>query len=178
MRPAGALASYDQRPREVQRNERHGVHSSFRETGDSQPERAEILPTEEHTKLRSPLSQADIGRAKIRHIPRMFVEAVRLIAFDDAREQCPQALIVGAENGQAIERHFIHELEKTVIDPFHGSVMVKMLAVEIRYGRNRRRKAEKRSVTFIGFRYQEVPASQPSMAPQGIDLAAYYHRGV
>ena len=33
MRPAGALASYDQREREGRRNERFGVHGSSREQG-------------------------------------------------------------------------------------------------------------------------------------------------
>ena len=108
----------------------------------------------------------------------VFVQAESLITLHHARQQTSQPFIVGAQHGQAVERHLVHEFQKTVVQLFHGPVVVQVLAVDIGDGGNGRGESQKRPVAFIRFRNEQIAAPQPRMAPQRIYLAPDHHGGI
>src|SRR5262245_9736850 len=86
----------------------------------------------------------------------MLTEPIGLIALPDPWEERSEAIIVGTQHSQSIERHLINELEKTLVNAIHTAVVIEMFSIEIRDRDNSRRQTEKRPVALIGFRHKEI----------------------
>src|SRR5438067_4577340 len=87
-------------------------------------------------------------------------------ALADVRHQGAHRHAVEAEDGQAVERDAVDELEIRLAHPVHVPVVVEVLAVDVGDDGDDRREEEEGAVALVGLGDQELPLAETGVAPE------------
>jgi hypothetical protein len=104
---------------------------------------------------------------------RVGAEAVGHERARDHRHDRAHARIVGAEDGGAVERHLVDELDEGLLQL--GEVVavgVHVVGVDVRHDRHHRQQVEERRVRLVGLDHDVVAGAEPGMGAGGVEPAA------
>src|SRR3972149_3164308 len=86
--------------------------------------------------------------------------------------------VVEADDGAAVERDLVHEVQERGLYVVHVLVVVHVLTVYVSDDRYRGRELQKAAVALVRLGHEEVPSAELGVGPQAVELSAGDYRGV
>ena len=87
--------------------------------------------------------------------------------------------VVQAQDGRAVERHLLDELEERGADLDDGWIVIQMFAVDVGDHGQDRAELEERAIALVRFHHQEIALADARVrAAHGRGLPAHHHRGI
>ena len=100
-------------------------------------------------------------------------------AAADGGQDGLHVIVVQADDGRAVERNLVDELDEGGADGVERGVVVQVFAVDVGDDREDGRELEERAVAFVGFHHQEIAVAHARVgAAHGAHAAAHHHGGV
>ena len=143
--------------------------------GHAQVKRSQIVPARPNREAALKGAAIDIG-----DLQRGLLTAP---VSDDAaihqRKKLLDVFVVQAQDGRAVERHLLDELEERGANLDDGRIVIQMLAVDVGDHGQDRAELQKRAVAFVGFHHQEIALAHARVgAAHGRGLPAHHHGGI
>ena len=143
--------------------------------GHAQMKRSQIVPA-------GPNRKTALESAAI-HVGDLQAGLLAAPVSDDAaiyqRKKLLDVFVVQAQDGRAVERHLLNELEERGANLDDGRIVIQMLAVDVRDHRQDRAELQKRAVAFVRFHHQKIALPHARVrAAHGRGLPAHHHRWI